>query len=321
MTSKTRETPVANTPYPIDPVLSAISIAYRNEAYIADQVLPRTPVGREEFKYITYPVEETMRLPDTRVGRRGKVNEVVLTGEERIASTGDYALDDPIPRPDIDQAQGAGLPDPVGDATMQLTDYLMIDREVRTAGLVFDAAQYPTDNKIQLSTTDQWNEYAEANSDPIQDILTGVDAALLKPTSMVMGAAVWRYLRAHPKIVAAIHGNDGTVGIVTRQQVATLFELKEVLIGEQRLNTAKYGQAAVLSRVWGNHCLLFRKDQNASTQRGVTFGFTAEYKTRVVGQIDDPDIGMRGGTRVRVGESVKELISAPLVAYLIEDAI
>ena len=46
-----------------------------------------------------------------------------------------------------------------------------------------------------------------------------------------------------------------------------------------------------------------------------------QYKTRVVGTINDPNIGLRGGRRVRVGESVKELITAPMAAYLIEDAV
>jgi hypothetical protein len=311
----------SNTPYPIDPIQTAITVGYRNTMYIADQVLPRVPVGRQEFKYLTYPVEETFRLPETAVGRRGRVNEVVLTAEEAISSTDDYGLEDPIPFTDIDQALSAGMRSPVDHATMQLTDYILLDHEVRTAAVVFDPANYPTGNKIQLSTTDQWNEFAEANSNPIEDILTGADAMLMKPTHIAMGNVVWRSLRVHPTIVKAVHGNDGDTGIVTRRQVAELFEVQEVLVGEGRLNTAKYGQPAVLGRVWGAHCLLFHINPNADSRQGITFGYTAQYQTRVSGTISDTTIGLRGGTRVRVGESVKELIVAPLAAYLIEDAV
>ena len=69
-------------PFPIDEDLVAITIAYRNMAYIADAVLPRVPVAKEEFKYWNYPIEETFRLPETRVGRRSQPNEITLTAKE-----------------------------------------------------------------------------------------------------------------------------------------------------------------------------------------------------------------------------------------------
>lgn len=283
--------------------------------------MPRITDGREEFKYLKYPVEETFRLPSTLVSRRGQVNEVLLTATEEIAQTADYGLEDPIPFPDIQQAQSAGISSPVDQATQQLTDYIMLDREVRTAALVFDANQYPVGNKVQLSGNDQWNVFAQVDSDPIDDIMAGADAMLLKPTHAVMGSAVWLKLRMHPKIVKAVHGNDGDVGIVTRRQVAELFELEQVLVGENRLNTAKYGQEAVLDRVWGKHFLLYHHNPNANSRQGITFGYTAQYQSRVAGTINDPKIGLRGGTRVRVGDSVKELIVAPLAAYFIQDAV
>jgi hypothetical protein len=310
-----------NTAFPVDPVQTAISVGYQNAMYIADKVLPRVGVGRQEFKYLTYPIEESFRLPDSTVGRRGKVNEVLLTAEEKIASTDDYGLEDPIPFTDIDAAQSAGMRSPVDHATMQLTDYILLGHEVRTAALVFDASNYPSTNKTQLLTTNQWNEFSETDSDPIDDILTGADAMLMWPTHMVMGTAVWRSLRVHPKIVAAIHGSNTPVSMVGRRQVADLFELEEVLVGESRLNTAKYGQPAVLGRAWGPHCLLFHVNPNADARQGLSWGYTAQYQTRVTGTIQDTNIGLRGGTRVRVGESVKELITAPLAAYLIEDAV
>ncbi len=59
----------------------------------------------------------------------------------------------------------------------------------------------------------------------------------------------------------------------------------------------------------------------ADTRGGVTFGFTAEWGGRIAGQWEDKNIGLRGGQRVRVGESVKELIIASQAGYFIEDAV
>lgn len=304
------------TPFPLDPVLIAIAIGYRNPAYIADLVLPRVPVGKQEFKYWLYPIDEAFNAPDSKVGRRSAPNEVDLTATEETSSTEDFALDDPIPQADIDNAPANYSP--VDRATRQLTDYILLGREKRVADLVFDAAQYPATNKITLAGADQ---FSDANSDPIEIISEGLDVPLIRPNTITMGQSVWSQLSRHPKIVKAVNANSGDSGIARRQAVADLFEVQNVYVGQHRLNTARKGQAANLTRVWGKHISLSYIDPNADTNGGVTFGFTAQWGSRIAGQETDSRIGMRGGQRVRVGESVKELISAADAGYLIEDAV
>lgn len=304
-------------PFPVDPHLQAIAIAYRNQSYIADLVLPRVTVGKQEFKYWEYPIEETFALPDTHVGRRSAPNEVDLTATEQTDATDDYGLDDPIPQADINDAPPNH--NPVDKATMQLTDYIMLDREVRTSNLVFAAASYPTGNKTQMSGTDQFSDFA--NSDPIDVITAGLDACLVRPNVMVIGSAAWTKLSQHPKILKGVHGNSGDTGIAARQAVAGLFELEEILVGQSRLNTAKKGQTASLSRVWGKHISLVHRNRNADTRNGLTFGYTAEWGSRIAGSEADKNIGLRGGQRVRVGESVKEKVVAAQAGYFIEDAV
>lgn len=308
---------MSKTPFPVDPALTAITIGYRNAGYIADEILPRVTVAKQEFKYMHYPIEETFASPDTHVGRRGTPNEVDLTANETTSMTEDFGLDDPIPQPDIDDAPPGY--DPVGKSVTQLTDYVALGRERRVASLVFAAASYPTGNKIQLSGEDQFSDFA--NSDPIAVIMAGLDACLVRPTVMAIGHTPWSSLAQHPDILKAIHGNSGDSGIARRRQVADLFELEDIYVGQSRLNTAKKGQSATLSRVWGNHISLMYRDRNADTRNGLTFGFTAQRGTRIAGAMPDSKIGLRGGQRVRVGESVKELVVAGQAGYFIEDAV
>lgn len=304
-------------PFPIDVERTAIAIAYRNPAYIADAVLPRVPVGKKTFIYNSFPVAESFTLPDTRVGRRSPPNEVSFSATETSAACDDFGLDDPIPQDDIDNAvQGS---DPVDRSTMQLTNYIQLNREVRTAALVFAAASYATGCKTTLSGTSQFSDFI--NSDPIGVIMAGLDACLMRPNIAVFGAAAWGKLSTHPKIVAAVNRNSGDKGIATRDDVAKLFELEDVLVGQGRLNTARKGQAVSLARVWGKHGALLYRDKLADTRGGLTFGFTAEYGTRIAGSKPDSNIGMRGGLRNRVGESVKELVVASQAGYFIEDAV
>lgn len=308
---------MAKAPFPIQPVLTAITVAYRNAKMIADSVLPRVPVGKKEFKYLKHKLEESFTIPDSKVGRKSRPNTVDFTASEVSSAAEDFALDDPVPQEDIDNAPENY--DPLGRATEGVTDLIFLGREKRVSDLVFALATYPAANRVTLAGVDQWSDFV--NSNPIDDVLVGLDTVIVRPNIMVIGRAAFTQLIQHPKIVKAILGNAGDSGVARREQIAELFELDEVLVGEGWVNTAKKGQAAALVRVWGKHCALLNRNNLSDTQRGVTFGYTAQFGSRVAGSIPDPHIGMNGGQIVRAGESVKELIAASDLGYFIQNAV
>jgi hypothetical protein len=308
---------LAVAPFPYSPEYTAIAIAYRNEEFIADGVAPYVPVGSKLFRYLKYKLAEGFTLPDTRVGRKSQPNEVEFSATETEATAEDFGLDDPVPQDDIDTAPPGH--DPLGAAVEGVTNLVLLDREKRVADLVFDDTQYAAANKVTLSGTSQWSDFT--NSNPISDILTGLDACVMRPNVMVIGRAVWTKLIQHPKIVKATYGDNTDAGIARKRDVAELFELEEILVGQTWVNTAKKGQAVSLARVWGKHVTLFRRDKTATNRRGITFAFTARFGTRVAGSMADSKIGLRGGQRVRAGESVKEVITANDLGYHIKNAV
>lgn len=320
-----------NRPFPIDATLTAIAIGYRNPAhtFIASRVLPALQVLSEQFKWQEYPLTEGFELVDTRVGRKGRPNQVEFTVTEKDGSTRDHGLDDAIPYSDIRQAAQARAEkrstfDPRETAVEGLTNYLTIAREVRVATLVQDAANYAADKKLTLAGNDQFSAFA--TSDPYGVIDDGMEKTLVyRPNTIAMGQPVWSKLKRHPKLIKAIKGGLSEDGAITRQQFADLFEipLTGLLIGEARLNTAKKGQAPALSRIWGNHIeLLYLDSSKATTKDGkISFGFTAEYGNKISGSIEDKDIGLEGGERVRVGEKTGEFVCAKDVGYQIRNAI
>lgn len=309
---------MATAPFPVDPRFTAIAIKYRNSRMIADAVLPRVPVAKQEFKYIRHTLAEGFTLPDTKVGRRSRPAETEFTGVEVPDSTNDYGLDDPIPFTDI--ANAPENYDPLGRAVEGLSDLIALDREKRAASLVFALGTYPSAQRTTLSGGSQWSDYV--SSDPISAIAGALDLMVMRANVMVIGRMAWTKLSLHPKIVKAVYGYANDSGIASRQQVAALFELDEVLVGEAWLNTAKKGQAASVGRVWGKHAALLHRDGMADGRGNrTTFGFTAEFGQRVAGGTEDRDIGLRGGTRVRVGESVKEVIAAADLGYFFQDAV
>lgn len=301
-------------PYVQNHELTAIAIAYKNGKFIADSVLPRVLVGKRDFKYTVFPKEEVYTLPDSLVGRRGKVNQVSFTGTEQTASVEDFGLEDPIPNDDIDNAPEGY--NPRGHSVEYLMNLIDLGREKRVAELVFGASTYGTNNKMALSGTDM---FSDPTSDPIAVIMDALDSMLMRGNVMTIGRIGFSALARNPAIVKAVLGNSGDKGIATREQIARLFELDEILVGESFVNTAKKGQTMNVERVWGASIALTHRDRLANTQRGMTFGMTAEYGTRAAWEKPDDDIGLRGGIKVRTGESLKELITAPDLGYLIQN--
>lgn len=304
-------------PFVPDPALTSIAIAYQPTGLIAEAVLPRSTVTTREFRYTEYNRDERFTIPDTFVGRRGRTNQVEFGATEKAGIVEDYALEDPIPQRDLDNAANHPNIDPEGQATEGLQWLIALSREKRVADLVFDPATYPTGRKVTLAGTSQWTD--TTNSDPIDDILAALDAPLLRPNMLVFGQQAWRTLSVHPKIAKAVHGNSGDTAIARRAQIAELFEVSEIHVGQGWLNTANKGQAANFARVWGDSVAALHKSPSPTPRQTVTFGLTFQHGDRFGGRIADPDIGAKGGVRIRTGESLVERIIAADVGYLIND--
>jgi hypothetical protein len=307
-------------PFVVNPQLTAIAIAYKNEKLIADDVLPRVPVDTPSFKYSVYNKADNFTIPDTKVGRKSDVNQVDWSATQADGSVQDHALDEVVPNMDKAVASAyANSPDPEAVATQQLSNLIEHAREARSAGIVFNAANYASANKTTLTSTAQWSDYT--NSDPATAILQALDTMLMRANQLVIGRAVATILQLHPKIVQAYHGNNGQYGKVPTSFLAEYFEMDEVLIGEGWVNTAKKGQAPTLTRVWGKHAALLYKAPVTVDTNTMTFGVTAQWGERLTATYQDPKKGMRGSTVARVGESVQELVLANDLGYFFQNAV
>lgn len=309
----------AKRPFATNAVLTAIAMGYRNGAMIADQVAPRVTVGSEQFKYTKHRMEH-FDPEDDMVGRTGRVNEVEFGADQLDGSVVDHGLETPVPYSDVRAAEnGQANFAPLSNAALKLTKKIELNRERRVAGMVFNANSYPTGNKVQLAGNDQWSDFT--NSDPVDDIMSAIDGMLIRPNTMVLGWLVYSKLKQSPVVSKAIGGSSVTGKIVTRQQLADLFEVSQILVGDSWNNTANKGQTSSMSRIWGKHCALLHLDGQPTDMDEITFMATAQHGDKTAMEWDDRNVGLNGGKRVRVGETVKEIILASDVGYFIEDAV
>lgn len=305
-------------PFPVDPELTSVAVAYRNEELIADEVLPRIPVGKQSGKYKKFKKEDGFTIPDTQVGRTSQPNRVEFGYTEDAFACDAHGLDEPVPKDDIDNAPSGY--DPLARAAMSVTDLILLDREKRAANLVFNVDSYAAANREALAGNGMFSDFT--NSDPLTKLLTVMDGMIMRPNKVILGNTVWTTLRRHPKLVSAALGNEGTQGLVKREQLAELLEVKKVVVGKGWHNTAKKGNTPTMTRLWGNYIALIYTDDLASINGDrVTFGFTAQWKDRIAGQKPDSSIGLEGGILVRCGEYVKELITANDLGFLLSNVV
>ena len=309
-------------PFPVNPALTAIALSYRNEALIADMVLPRIGVAVDSFKYFKFNKDDAFTVPDTKIGRKSEANIVEFGGTEVTDSTNDYGLKDVVPLQDIRNAADTPF-DPLGQASMNLSRLVQLDRELRVAGIVFNATNFGAPNKATLSGTAQWSDYA--NSNPLNALLTAFDSMLMRPNKLILGQSVWTVLRQHPRIIEAIKGTGaglGAQGMVSRQQLADLLELQDVMVGSGWVNGAKKGAAPSYARCWGKFAAAIYTEPLSSTQSATTFGFTAEAGggLRVRDWFDDK-IGTDGAQVVQMVDTVKEVLPSNDLGFLWSTAV
>ena len=307
-------------PFPINPQLTGVALAYKNAKMIADDIAPRKPVGGETFKFHKHELADKITVPDTLVGRKSEPNQVEFGTVEVDSSTEDYGLDDLVPNKDIDNARNIPGFDPLATATENLSDIIELAREIRTANIVFNADSYGDDNKLTLAGTDQWSDYD--NSDPVDQIKEALDGCVVRPNVAVFGRAGYSKLSSHPKILKSVYKQNVDAGIAARSAIAELFELDEILVGDAWVNIARPGKPIVRSRAWGKHCALIVRDKLADFQnKRPTFCLTAQWGARIAGELPEPKKGLRGSVLVRVGESVRELVIADDLGFLLENVV
>lgn len=303
----------------IDGALTNFSLQYRNEAFIWPEVMPSVKVNHRSDKYFVYGKDQRFRIPDDKIGPKSMANEIELEVSEDNYSVTDHSLSGWVTKAEEDNADAPLSPQL--DVTQFVAERLHLAQEKRVADKVFNSANYPTANKVALSGASQWGG---ASQDPLNDILTGLDTAFMRPNVIVFGAEAWKVFRTSAKVLDAVKSGSrvqaAAGGMATAPEVANLFEVDKIIIGRARYTASKQGQTATYSRLWGKHCALLYVAKEP-TVRSVTFGLTfAEMSFSTMKSFDDKR-GIKGATYIKTAWNSDEKIVASDVGYFIQDAV
>ena len=275
--------------------LGNVSVAYMQDAtvFVADRVFPNIPVAKQSDSYFEYPRGD-WNLDE--MAERAPATE--SAGGTYGVTTSSYSAKVRAFHRDVPDQVRDNSDDPISldaEATRFVTHKALINRERNWATTFFTGgvwtfeadgvASSPTSpgsfDPTNASNNDklQWNDPA---STPIEDVRQGkrfvLESTGFMPNKLTLGRAVFDTLLDHPDIVGRVdRGQTSGPAIATRQALAALFEVEEVLVMDAIYNQAKKGQTAVHRFIAGKHALLSYAPATAglmTPSAGYTFSWT-----------------------------------------------
>ena len=241
-------TPTARQSH-LDVALTNVSIAYKNAAYIFDQVFPLVPVKKQTDKYFIFDKaawmrdETGVRAPGTKAPRA----EYTISTSNYLAV--ERALAKQVPDEVIENSDDPLRP--LVTATNYVTDQVLKRMEIDVLGEVFG-----TGWSGSATPSPVWSD---DTSDPLGDIETGMYSVAgsigREPNVGVIGRGLWRYLKNHPDVLERIrYGASSTnPAFVTPEAIAALVGLEKLLIARSLYDTAAEGVTAATTFIGGNH--------------------------------------------------------------------
>ena len=296
---------------------------YTNNAMVASAVMPVVAVQQRSDIVGSIPMGTGLSPVDTSLaGQQSMLPEL----RWNVASRGTYRVKDRGLRVFVPKqsTQFADAPFEVRRrSAMILADTLELMQEITVAATLSTSGNYQSGYSSTISTsTDKWDNPA---SDPIDQIRQGKRKLLRgngTKVKLVMGVDVFIALQKHPKILASIYGRASTSAgatplSVTKELLAALFQVDEVVVGEAKYNSANDGATIVLADVWSGFAALVVVVDAPSALNTAGFGYQLRLGQVAMKTQFIPDLlpGIDGGEHCKVTHSTDEFITSAYGAY------
>ena len=234
--------------------LANVSIAYKNQSYIGDRVFPvidnvdpKAKIARY-LKGAWFRDEAAIRAPGTRAARGGYPVDYI------DINTKEYAFAKEVTDEDRRFAGRQGAPPlkPDQDALEFCADRIDLKKEVRVAALI-KATDW---SGIGVGGEDAEGLWAASSSNTfLADITKGVEYIRartgMRPNRLLLDFGTYNSLKQETTILNKIQYTERA--ILTKELLAALLDLEEVLVGEVIVSTAKETKAGTeftATNVW-----------------------------------------------------------------------
>lgn len=240
----------------VDQLLSNVSIKYKNQSYIAQEVFPTVPVKKDSDLYRVY--DRDFRLPTTKRANRGVAREASFDISTSSYILEQHSLKDYVSDRD---AENYDITDLRADVTEYLTDKILLRMEKSVADLMTSTSW---SQGHSLSTAQQWSaDTTTSNPIPQMDTATIV---IMENSGQSPNYAVvpWRCLIAAKNHSSVIDRIKYTSADITPAMIAGLFDIPVMLVGKAVYDSAAEGLAASIANLWSDNVFVGYKPASAS---------------------------------------------------------
>jgi len=232
----------------VDAAMTNLSVAYRNNDFVAEQIAPRVQVRKQSDRYYIYDSErESMRVANDYRAPGSLANEVDFALSTDSYYCEDHALSSAVPDEERENADPVIQPDI--DRTEFLTERIMLNQEILLE------SKLRTNADIAETTISLGDEWSDSSSDPVAAVRTArlavFAASQRRANVMVLPFEVYESLRNHPAIIDRIKFSG--LGIATKDVIAQVFDVDRIVVPRSFVNTAAKGSEPTVSNVWADN--------------------------------------------------------------------
>lgn len=315
--------PVTTTRAREDRLLSGVSRRHNVEGLVANQILTGITVKKSTGKIGKYG-NEHLRIVHDLVGGMTKYPRITVDTK----SSDRYILDKhglsvTLTEEEIDNEEQPF--DARQDATMDVTDRLLLGREYALASVLTNTATWPVAQRTTLTGTDQFNDHD--NSKPLEvfdKARAAIYAATGKDVSMPGGFALltWDVKNAlcyHPDLLDLYKYTSNMGAGLDMTQLKAALKVDRVILAWSQYDSSKEGQTSVITPTWGKN-MIFGYAPTSGRKRMTTLGFNIR-KTSSVRVFRNSWIEPPNSELIQVDHTYDDLITDVGAGYLIKDAV
>ncbi|QGJ70615.1 Hypothetical protein PBC10988_23130 [Planctomycetales bacterium 10988] len=232
--------------------LMEYDLAASQEGFIGTRVLPIREVQSETLKFGKITIESLLRKRKTRRAPGTPYNRAEYDFTSDSYTTEEHGIEEPVDDREAKMYQDIFEAEMV--ATERARDGVLRAQEARIAELLFNTSVW-TGTKLTKAAEELWSNHA--NAKPLSDVkfarkMVRANIGRL-PNTLILGWEAYEEAKFCDQIIERVKYQekmDVRPGLITPQQLASVFDVEQVVIAGAQENGANPEQEASLTEIW-----------------------------------------------------------------------
>ena len=288
---------------------------------VSTQVFPVVEVDKQSGNFGKIPIEQLLQQRDTKRAPGSGYSRGNFTFDDAQYACNEHGAEEPVD--DRERQMYREYFDAEVIAAQRAYSAVLRNAEQRVADALFNTSTFtPT------TVTNEWDD--SSNAVPLTDVETAVqaiyDASGLWANALIINYKVFRNLRNCTQVIDRI--NSAGAGVIsrptdiTKQMLAEVFDLPNIIVAGTSKNSAKEGQSASPAQIWSGEYAMVAKVATSDDFREPCVGRTfhwGEDGSSIGGTVETYRDETVRADIVRVRHDVDEIVLYPEAAKLLDN--